>query len=239
MTRSEFYAEKSRQRSEFYAEKSRQRSEFYAQKQRERVAARADARRGQIRSRAFRSVSRGGGSIARTFVSSFGTVLEVFLAILLLFGMYNASGGYTNIEKGIVTPVAGVIENASADDEVGVAATNLGYAAVYDSMSGGIGWVKDGNGDFVGRYMTTSSFIDKLMEMDTGDGDNIIDKGLSVLFRNVVNAFIDSPDVPDLSDGVEDEEWNAWREKWESLPVVGGWFGKLFDWVEDMKESNG
>lgn len=195
---------------------------------------------------AGRDVGRATAYVGYGIFSSFHTVLEVFLAILLLFGMFNASGGYAHLDEGVLTPVQGaIISGGSKLTEVGEAAFNLGYKEVYDGMSSGIGWkveeVDSADGSILmmtGRYFTMSHFIDWLLEMDTGKGDNIIDKGLSVLFRNVVNLFVNSPDVPDLSDGVDDTEWDEFREKWESLPVVGGWFADLFDWVESLKEDS-
>lgn len=223
------------------------RSEFYEQKSKQRAADHADARRGRIRSKAIRTVSHGGGSIARTVVGSFDKVLEIGLAIILLFAMFSNAGAYAKMVgaadngmiTGVMTPVTALLAveaNTPAVDVVGKPSRN--FADV--QARGGVGWMTGTDPDTGTEvvkplFFDLGGFITELQELDLdGEGD-VFTRGIislikisGTLFKNVFvgNHF---GSFNETADGVVDFVFN---DSW--LTMLDGFGGQVLKGIAKL-----
>lgn len=157
------------------------RSEFYEQKSKQRAA--------------IRTVSHGGGSIARTVVGSFDKVLEIGLAIILLFAMFSNAGAYAKMvgavdngmSTGVMTPVTALLAteaNTPAVDVVGEPSRN--FADV--QATSGVGWIESG-GEIRPLFFNLSDFVTELQSWDLdGEGD-VFTRGMAVLVKITAKLF--------------------------------------------------
>lgn len=225
--------------------KDRSRAAARAYQRRERAVARAEVRRDRRRSRMLHFAGDGGGSIARTILGSFDTVLEIVLAIVLLFAMYGNAASYSKmllsendlswgvyhpLASGVTTPMHAVLDAgsaASAQNDVGDACLNLaGTDAKF-----GFGWAESG-GEIRPLFFDLDSFVTKVREFDVdGEGD-VFTRGVAFLIKTpgllFKNAFLGDHfgSFGETSGGAVDFIFN---DTWSSL--LDGFFGQVLSGI--------